>query len=249
MDVGTWLGSLGLGQYEAVFREHYIDADLLTELTDQHLSELGIPLGHRLRMLRAIRELAGNLDDSGQRKLTILCCDLVGSTELTAQLDPEDMADLIRAFQGAVAAAVARFDGHIAKWMGDGALVCFGYPRAHQDDAERATRAGLALIDAVGTLRQERDISLRIRIGISTGAVVVGASSGKDEVRSIGLVGKTPALAMQLQAAAEPDTILVSDSTGRLLDKTFELRSPARRTIRALAAEVPAWRVLHERKT
>src|SRR5690349_20370876 len=162
MDVGTWLRSLGLGQYEGLFREQAIEADILPELTDRHLSELGIPLGHRLRMLRAIRELADDPpaaaavetpDAPERRQLTVMFCDLVGSTALTAQLDPEDMADLIRAFQGAVASAVNRFDGHIAKWMGDAAMVYFGYPRAHEDDAGRAVRAALALIEAVGKLR------------------------------------------------------------------------------------------------
>src|SRR5260221_10130745 len=131
MDVGTWLRDLGLDQYEVLFREQAIDADILPELTDRHLIELGIPLGHRLRILRAIRELANELlpapvetpDAPERRQLTAMFCDLVGSTELTAQLDPEDMADLIRAFQGAVAAAVSRFEGHIAKWMGDAAMV------------------------------------------------------------------------------------------------------------------------------
>ncbi len=166
MDVGTWLGSLGLDQYEDLFRQHEIDADILPELTDQHLRDIGIPLGHRLRMLRAIRQFANDGDpDSGlrrhenpeRRQLTVMFCDLVGSTALTAQLDPEDMADLIRAFQGAVATAVARFDGHVAKWMGDAAMVYFGYPRAHEDDAERATRAGVAIIDAVAELRRCRN--------------------------------------------------------------------------------------------
>src|SRR6201995_3707 len=148
MDVGTWLASLGLDQYESLFREHAIEADVLPELTDQHLSDLAIPLGHRLRLLRAIGELPGDSQPGSRsalerRQLTVLFCDLVGSTELTAELDPEDMADLIRAFQGAVAAAVNRFDGHIAKWMGDAAMVYFGYPRAHEDAAERAARAGL----------------------------------------------------------------------------------------------------------
>src|SRR5262245_57860874 len=161
MDVGTWLASLGLDQYEALFREHEIEADVLPELTDQHLSDLGIPPAHRAKMLRAIRALAGETGPAAgpqtpgafeRRQLTVLFCDLVGSTELTAGLDPEDMADLIRAFQGAVAAAIARFDGHIAKWMGDAAMVYFGYPRAHEDAAERAARAGLALIEAVAEL-------------------------------------------------------------------------------------------------
>src|ERR1700761_7791451 len=180
MDVGTWLRSLGLDQYESLFREQAIDADILPELTDRHLIELGIPLGHRLRILRAIRELeddppaaaAGTPDAPERRQLTVMFCDLVGSTALTAQLDPEDMADLIRAFQGAVAAAVNRFDGHVAKWLGDGASIYFGYPRAHEDDAERATRAGLALIKALGELRRERGVALAVRIGISTGLVV-----------------------------------------------------------------------------
>src|SRR6266436_5000576 len=165
MDVGTWLGSLGLDQYEALFREHEIEADILPELTDQHLRDIGVPLGHRLRMLRAIRQLAAEArpgselrpqENPERRQLTVMFCDLVGSTALTAQLDPEDMADLIRAFQGAVATTVARFDGHVAKWMGDAAMVYFGYPRAHEDDAERATRAGVALIDAIAALRHER---------------------------------------------------------------------------------------------
>src|SRR6201996_7796434 len=182
MDVGTWLRSLGLDQYESLFREQAIDADILPELTDRHLIELGIPLGHRLRILRAIRELeddppaaaAGTPDAPERRQLTVMFCDLVGSTALTAQLDPEDMADLIRAFQGAVAAAVNRFDGHIAKWMGDAAMVYFGYPRAHEDDAERAARAARALIEAVAALSDEHGAALRGRIGISTGLVGVG---------------------------------------------------------------------------
>src|SRR5262249_13997408 len=164
MDVGSWLGSLGLDQYEDLFREHEIEADILPELTDQHLKDLGVPLGHRLRLLRAIRELdTGTQPDSAsrphsnpeRRQLTLMFCDLVGSTALTAQRDPEDMADLIRAFQGAVSAAIARFEGLVAKWMGDAAMVYFGYPRAHEDDAERATRAAIALIEAVAELRRE----------------------------------------------------------------------------------------------
>jgi class 3 adenylate cyclase len=153
MDVGTWLGGLGPGQYEAVFRETGIGVEVLPELTEQHFKELGVSLGHRLKMLRAIRGLAGDAsleappaavaerktpDAAERRQLTVMFCDLVGSTALATQLDPEDMGDLILAFQGATAAAVARFDGHVAKWMGDGALVYFGYPRAHEDDAERA---------------------------------------------------------------------------------------------------------------
>src|SRR3979490_1663834 len=234
MDVGTWLGGLGLGQYEAVFRESEIDADVLTELTDQHLKDLGIALGHRLR--RAIRRLAGDApakaseqpkpqDAADRRQLTVMFCDLVDSTALTAQLDPEDMGDLLRAFQHAVAAAVPRFDGHVAKWTGDGASVYFGYPRAHEDDAERATRASIALIEAVGKLRREHDVALEVRIGISTGLVVGGELIGEGEARERGVVGDTPNLASRLQTLAEPDTVVVSESTRRLLGRAFELKA------------------------
>lgn len=212
MDVETWLASLGLDQYASLFREHAIEADILPELTDQHLGDLGVPPGHRLRLLRAIGELARDGKPAEartpaeleRRQLTALFCDLVGSTELTAELDPEDMADLIRAFQGAVAAAVTRFDGHIAKWMGDAAMVYFGYPRAHEDDAERAARAALALIEAVAALRQEHGTALKVRIGISTGLVVVGELIGEGEAQLRGLVGDTPDLAMRLQALTSP---------------------------------------------
>lgn len=257
MDVGTWLGELGLGQYEAIFRENQIEADLLPELADEHLKELGIPLGHRLRMLRAIRALGDvsraapeqNLKDAAERReLTIMSCDLVGSTALTAQLDPEDMADLIRAFHGAVVAAVSRFNGHVAKWMGDGALVYFGYPRAHADDAERAVRAAIALIDAVARLRLDHHDALEVRIGISTGLVVIGELLGEGEARLRGLVGDTPDLAMRLQALAEPDTILVSESTRRLLGKAFALKPPERQAFKDMTSPVSAWRIVRARE-
>jgi class 3 adenylate cyclase len=253
MDVG--LGGLGLDQYEHLFREHEIDADILPELTDQHLREIGIPLGHRSRMLNAIRQ-SGNEGDPDcsplrhenpeRRQLTVMFCDLVGSTALTAQLDPEDMADVIRAFQGAT--AVARFDGHVAKWMGDAAMVYIGYPRAHEDDAERATRAGLAIIDAVVGLRRQHGTSLEVRIGIATGLVVVGELIGAGEARLRGLVGNTPDLAMRLQALAEPNTVVVSESTRRLLGKTFELKALGPQTLRGFGTPVAAWLIAGERE-
>ena len=257
MDVGTWLSGLGLGQYEAVFRESEIDADVLTELTDQHLKDLGVSLGHRLKMLRAIRELAGDAqvkasegpkpqDAADRRQLTVMFCDLVDSTALTAQLDPEDMGDLLRAFQRAVAAAVARFDGHVAKWTGDGASVYFGYPRAHEDDAERATRTSIALIEAVGKLRRERGVALEVRIGISTGLVVVGELIGEGEARERGVVGDTPNLASRLQTLAEPGSVVVSESTRRLLGRTFELKTLGSLDLKGFKAPVPAWSVIRE---
>jgi predicted ATPase/class 3 adenylate cyclase len=257
MDVGSWLGSLGLDQYEDLFRKHEIDADILPELTDQHLKDLGVPLGHRLRLLRAIRALAGGTQTDSEfrpqnnperRQLTLMFCDLVGSTALTAQRDPEDMADLIRAFQGAVSTAVGRFEGHVAKWMGDAAMVYFGYPRAHEDDAERATRAAVALIEAVSELRREHDTTLQVRIGIATGLVVVGELSGEGEARLRGLVGDTPDFAMRLQARAEPDTIVVSEATRRLLGNTFEMKELDPQALRGIDAPAAAWLILGERE-
>ena len=257
MDVGTWLGSLGLDQYENLFREHAIDADILPELSDQHLKDIGVPLGHRLRMLRAIRELGTEAEQDSdprpqgspeRRQLTVMFCDLVGSTALTAQLDLEDMADLIRAFQGAVSAAVTRFEGQVAKWMGDAAMVYFGYPRAHEDDAERATRAGIALIEAVAELRRARHATLEVRIGIATGLVVMGELIGEGEARLRGLVGDTPDLAMRLQALAEPDTLVVSESTRRLLGKAFELKALGPQAFKGFETPVAAWLIVRERE-
>src|ERR1700743_1248935 len=183
MDIGAWLKGLGLGRYEPIFRDNEIDTNVLTELTEQHLSDLGVALGHRLKILRAIREQYRTepepQDAADRRQLTVMFCDLVDSTALTALLDAEDISDLMRAFQRSVAAAVIRFDGHVARWLGDGATVYFGYPRAHEDDAERAVRSAIALIAAVRQLRSERDVELLIRIGISTGLVIVGELIGE----------------------------------------------------------------------
>jgi class 3 adenylate cyclase/predicted ATPase len=250
MDVGTWLSGLGLGQYEAVFRENEIEADVLTELTDQHLKDLGVPLGHRLKMLRAIREIAAvevkPQDTAERRHMTVMFCDLVDSTTLTAQLDPEDMGDLLRAFQAAVAEAVGRFDGHVARWLGDGASVYFGYPRAHEDDAERAARASIALIEALEALGRQRGVALKVRIGISTGLVVVGELIGKGDARERGVVGDTPNLASRMQALAEPGSIVVSDSTRRLLGRAFELRALGPQKLKGFKAPVSAWLIVRE---
>jgi class 3 adenylate cyclase len=263
MDIRTWLGSLGLDQYEAVFREHRIEIDLLPELTDQHLKDMGVPLGHRLRMLRALRQLAGDASGAAQpaapvgvppqegaerRHMTVMFCDLVGLGSLTAQLDPEDMADLIRAFQGTVADAVARFDGHVARLVGDGAAIYFGYPRAHEDDAERAARAAIALIDAVAELRRERGAFIEMRIGISTGLVVVGELIGEGEARERGVVGDTANLAARLRSLAEPGTILVSQSTRRLLGKTFELKPLGPQALKGFNTPVATWLIVSEQE-
>src|SRR6266853_3350900 len=192
MDVGEWLLRLGLEQYEPAFRDNEIDARILPSLTAEDLKDLGVGLvGHRRRLLDAITALGSPLPnppplagegrvgaDAERRQLTVMFCDLVGSTELSARLDPEDMREVIAAYHRAVADVVGNLDGFVAKYMGDGVLIYFGYPRAHEDDAERAVRAGLGAIDAVGRL-DVASIKLQARVGIATGLVVVGDLIGE----------------------------------------------------------------------
>src|SRR5689334_23013164 len=223
MDVAAWLRSLGLSQYERAFRDNDVDADLLPTLTADDLRELGVvSLGHRKRLLAAIAALVPQADPQAsvppaptsppastgpqaeRRQLTVMFCDLVGSTALASRLDPEDLREVIGVYHRCVAETVACLDGFVAKYMGDGALAYFGYPRAHEDDAERAVRAGLALVEAVGRLPAPEP--LRVRVGIGTGLVVVGDLVGSGEAQERGVVGETPNLAARLQALAEPDT-------------------------------------------
>ena len=193
MDVGVWLRSLGLSHYEAAFADNSIDADILPDLSDSDLKELGLTLGDRKRLLKAIANLGAALtlpqpagpptalpqsDAAERRQLTVMFCDLVNSTGLTARLDPEDTRDVVRAYQDACSGAIARYDGFVAKFMGDGVLAYFGFPRAHEDDAERAVRAGLDVAAVVPNLDTRAKESLRVRIGIATGIVVVGELVG-----------------------------------------------------------------------
>src|SRR5262249_50688740 len=189
------------------FAENRIDFSILPELTDQHLKDLGVALGDRLKMLRAIRELSIAVlappqlepqpqDAAERRQVTVMFSDLVGSTALSARMDPEDLREVISAYQKCVAETVQRFGGFVAKYMGDGVLVYFGYPRAHEDDAERAVRAGLELVAAVAALKLS--VSLQTRVGLATGLVVVGDLIGHGEAQERGIVGETPNLAARL---------------------------------------------------
>jgi class 3 adenylate cyclase len=209
--VADWLEKLGLGQYAPRFAENDIDFALLTKLTDADLKELVITsLGHRKRFLEAIAERTTPAADpkapdaAERRQVTVMFSDLVGSTALSARMDPEDLREVISAYQKCVADTVGRFGGFVAKYMGDGVLIYFGYPRAHEDDAERAVRAGLELISAVSALNTSS--SLQTRIGIATGLVVVGDLIGSGEALERGIVGETPNLAARLQGIAEPNT-------------------------------------------
>src|SRR5215510_9945597 len=258
MNIGGWLQSLGLEQYEAVFRENAIDADVLHDLTEDHLREMGLPLGARLKLLKAISALAPSAEPIGltpvvapagppadtaeRRQVTVMFSDLVGSTALSARMDPEDLRELISAYQKCAAEAVRRFGGFVARYMGDGVLVYFGYPEAHEDDAERAVRAGLELIALVIALKATA--SLQTRVGIATGLVVVGDLTGSGEAQERGIVGETPNLAARLQEIAEPNTVVIAEATRSLLGNLFELRDLGIRDLKGIAGPVHTWLAL-----
>jgi len=259
VNIAAWLRGLGFEQYEPAFRANDIDERVLRSLTSEDLKDLGVTLvGHRRRLLDAIAALGADLStaavtaasrdlvlqaDAQRRQLTVMFCDLVGSTALSARLDPEDLRDVIAAYHRAVAEIVAGFDGFIAKYMGDGVLIYFGYPRAHEDDAERAIRAGLDLIGAVGDLKL-KFAELRARVGIATGLVVVGDLIGEGSAREQSVVGQTPNLAARLQAVAEPNAVVIAASTRRLVGDLFDYRDLGVVEVKGIGAAVPAWQVL-----
>jgi predicted ATPase/class 3 adenylate cyclase len=255
MDVVAWLRELGLERYEPAFRANEIDWAVLPKLTSEDLREIGVvPIGHRRRMLDAITVLGNEPTiavatasrqqvDAERRQLTVMFCDLVGSTELSVRFDPEDLREVIAAYHRAVAEVVRTFDGFVAKYMGDGVLVYFGYPQAHEDDAERAVRAGLGVIDAVGRL-DVKSVALQARIGIATGLVVVGDLIGEGSAQEQSVVGETPNLAARLQALAEPRAVVIAASTRRLMGDLFEYRDLGTVDVKGIAAPVPAWQVL-----
>jgi class 3 adenylate cyclase len=261
MDIGGWLRGLGLERYEPAFRENEIDLRVLPELTADDLKELGVAaIGHRRLLLKAIADLAAGTGraavenvpaaspanapaEAERRQLTVMFCDLVGSTALSARLDPEDLREVIAAYHHAVADVVGSFDGFVAKYMGDGVLVYFGYPRAHEDDAERAVRAGLGVIDAVGRL-DVKSVRLLARVGIATGLVVVGDLIGEGSAQEQSVVGETPNLAARLQALAEPGAVVIAASTRRLVGNLFEYLDLGAVEVKGIAAHVAAWQVL-----
>src|SRR6516162_10507550 len=263
MDVSSWLRDLGLGRYEPTFIENAIDSDVLPELTEGDLEKLGIPLGDRKRLIKAIRTMladsssasitsgAGEDVQSGQpgvgaaerRHLTVMICVLVGSTALSTRLDPEDMGAVMDAYHAACARIVQGYDGFVGDFRGDGILAYFGYPRAHEDDAERTVRAALEIIAAVAELETHAEEPLAVRIGIGTGLVVVGDLSGEGALWEHAVVGDTPNLAARLQTLAEPGTIVVAASTRRLLGDLFRLRDLGSHELKGIAESVAAWAV------
>lgn len=256
--IAEWLSSIGLGEYAQRFGENAIDLSVVCDLTEQDLKDLGVLLGHRRKMLRAISELKGDIPRTPQavakpaprdgaaerRQLTVMFCDLVGSSALSARLDPEDLRAVISAYHGCIAEIIARNDGVIARYMGDGVLAYFGYPQAHEDDAEQATRAGLALVDAVANLQTDIGSELQVRVGIATGMVVVGDLIGEGAAKEQAVIGETPNLAARLQAFAKPGTVLISESTHRLTDGHFEYRNLGPVALKGWVDPIPAWQVL-----
>ena len=255
-DLARWLEALGMSEYTERFAENKIDVSVLRHLTDQDLKDLGVPLGHRRKMLAAIAEHVGIVQASPQhaltelkpqetaerRQVTVMFSDLVGSTALSARMDPEDLREVISAYQKCVAETVQRFGGFVAKYLGDGVLVYFGYPQAHEDDAERAVRGGLELISAVSALNASSP--LHTRIGIATGLVVVGDLIGSGESQERGIVGETPNLAARLQGVAEPNTVVIAESTRKLLGSLFELQDLGAKDLKGISSPMRAWAAL-----
>src|SRR4051794_32989458 len=270
VDVGDWLRGLGLERYEQAFRDNDIDADVLPELTADDLTGLGITsVGHRRKLLAAIAAqrappttpsvaalpatepapgapAVARSSEAERRQLTVAFVDLVGSTELNRRLDPEDMCELIRAYQNLVAGEVTRFEGHVAMYMGDGVLAYFGWPRAHEDAAERAVRAGLAVAAGVPGIAAPTGERLAARVGVATGPVVVGELIGSGEAREREVVGETPNLAARLQALAEPGTVVVAEGTRRLVGGLFALRNLGALALKGFAQPVCAFAVAGE---
>jgi class 3 adenylate cyclase/tetratricopeptide (TPR) repeat protein len=264
LQIAEWLEQLGMSEYAQYFAENDIDFAILGDLTDQDLEKIGVAsLGHRRKLLRAIADLEGiekrapavpvapapsaapraaESASAERRQVTVLFSDLVGSTALAGRMDPEDLREVISAYQRCVAETVRRFGGFVAKYLGDGVLIYFGYPQAHEDDAERAVRAGLELITAVTALKTR--VALQTRVGIATGLVVVGDLVGSGEAQERGIVGETPNLAARLQGIAEPNTVVIAESTRKLLGDLFELAALGPKDLKGIGGRVRAWAAL-----
>ena len=264
MDVGDWLRSLGLSEYEPAFRDNQIDSEVLRKLTGDDLKELGVAsVGHRRKLLSAIAELSGTLAEPAavakvirvdplvhaaaeRRQLTVMFCDLVGSTAMSARLDPEDIREMIAAYHQCCASIIERGGGFVAKYMGDGVLGYFGYPQAHEHDAERAVRAGLAIVEAAPTLQTVAGVPLHVRVGIATGIVIVGDLLGSGEAQEREVVGGTPNLAARLQGIAEPDSVVIAEGTRKLLGELFELVDLGPQKLKGIAGTTLAFAALRE---
>ncbi|MGE3742139.1 MAG: adenylate/guanylate cyclase domain-containing protein [Geminicoccaceae bacterium] len=267
-DLARWLEKLDLGKYAEVLAQHEVSVRDLPHLTEDDLKELGLPLGPRRRLLAAAASdnmasasmqsrhrvegdapalAKATVHTAERRRLTVMFADLVGSTELSRRLDPEDLREVLRQYQDVVAGVVERYDGHIAKFLGDGVLAYFGWPQAHEDDAERAVRSGLETVAAVAGIDSAKGEQLQARVGIASGEVVVGDLGSGGRLDAAAVAGETPNLAARLQGAAEPDTVLLDAATRSLLGEVFEVRRYSDQMLKGFAEAVPVWRVLAER--
>src|SRR5215472_10345519 len=252
--IADWLEKLGMSEYAQRFAENGIGFAALRHLTDQDLKDIGVLLGHRRIMLAAIQELGSPAvaqpvtaelkpqDTAERRQVTVMFSDLVGSTALSARMDPEDLREIISAYQKCVADIVQRFGGFVAKYTGDGVLMYFGYPAAHEDDAERAVRAGLELVAAVSDLKTHA--VLQTRVGIATGLVVVGDLIGSGASQEQAIIGETPNLAARLQGVAEPNSVVIAESTRKLVGNLFELDDLGAQTLKGIPGAMRAWAAL-----
>ena len=259
--IDGWLEALGLSRYLALFSQHLIDLDVLPTLTDGDLKELGVPLGDRKRLLKAIAALGESApasadtstveptadeDSEGtsaeRRQLTVVFCDIVNSTDLAGRLDPEELANVMEAYQGCCEAVVGRWEGHLAEFLGDGAVVYFGWPTAHEDDAERAIHAALELTSKVAGL-MAAGAPLSARAGIATGLVVVGEIKNRLLTRREGAVGGTVNLAARVQGLAPPGAVAITARTRQLIGDRFALQSLGPQTLKGIPGSVEAWRV------
>ena len=267
-NVSRWLEHLGLGQYADAFEQGAIDWDVLPDLDHEILKELGVqPPGHRLRILKAVQALgtdgsSEDIPDSGRaestqgkaisgdaerRQLTVMFCDLAGSTALSQKLDPEEMREINRAYQDACKAAIERFEGYVARYMGDGVLAYFGYPQAHEDDAERAIHAGLAIVESVTGIEPpdgSPQVALAVRLGIATGPVVVGDLIGEGASQENAVVGDTPNLAARLQGLAAPNAVVVGPGTHELAAGRFDYENLGNHDLKSISEAVNVWRVI-----
>jgi class 3 adenylate cyclase/tetratricopeptide (TPR) repeat protein len=260
-DIGDWLNRYGLGKYTASLLENDIDFDIVSSLSPEDLKELGFSLGDRKRFQTAIAELPTYESESNsattasvptaeaeRRYLTVMFADLVGSTELSLTVDPEVLRQINRRYQDTVTASVERFDGYVARYMGDGVLAYFGYPQAHEDDAERAIHAGLDIISSITTNSDEIapgiGHELQVRIGIESGPVVVGDVIGKDASRESPVVGETPNLAARLQGLAEPNSVIVGPGTYALAGDPEAFESLGEKNLKGYPGSVSVWRVI-----
>ena len=269
-DIREWLEVLGFDQYAQAFAENDIDFRALPHIDQDDLKELGVSLGHRKVILAAIEAMneareteaadphrfapvggeeapsALGQQQAERRQLTVMFCDLVGSTELSARLDPEDLREVMRRYQDTVAGVVARFEGHVAKFLGDGVLAFFGWPRAYEDQAERAVRSGLAAVEAVAKLKTEDGQALEARVGIATGQVVIGDIVGEAATEADAVAGETPNLAARLQGLATPGQVVIGATTRLLIGETFDFEDLGTHELKGFGEPVAAWRVVGE---